>query len=158
MWPSWRAVITTNHWILTHYYHQDVIYIGRIVGIPGFLLDDGQELEKEGTRLLTQMKRDMSQEDKNQMHRIEEARITGRDTSNMEDPSKVLAAAGYSFVKKLQSLIGDCMIRRTINSKKPDGSNINDSLPPLIRLAFPVPLPDSEMNLLKGEIDKMKSG
>ena len=100
----------------------------------------------------------MTFEEKEAMNRITEARLKQEDVSEMYDPGQEIHNASVRYVRKLQRCLEGRMIRRTIDSLKPDGTRINDKLPPCIRLVYPITLPEDEMKQLRGEIDDLHDG
>jgi hypothetical protein len=125
-----------------------------MVGIPGFLGHDGREFESNGVWAITRAQQALSVIDKQDVRQQHEKQLRGIDVDNIPDPSQSVSAASYRFVKAIQDRLDDRLIRRTINSRKPDGSVINNKLPPLIRHPITIILPEDEMQALHGKLKR----
>jgi len=133
---------------------KDIINLCRMVGARFSLGSEGREFEQDGMRAISEAKTALSAGDKQVIRERHEKDLRGMDVSHLPDYGQSVSAASYQFVKAIQERLEGQLIRRTVDSRKPDGSKINDKLPPLVRHILPVVLPESEMHQLRGELTK----
>jgi len=129
---------------------QDVINLGRIVGIPALCGSEGQEFERNGARELNRAKRILTPAVKQQIRVAHEKQMLLRDQNDVEMPpeAETIKNTQVNIVKDIQAAFNGAIIRRTINSKRPDGTCLNDQLPPYVSHILPVELEDWEMTVL----------
>lgn len=129
---------------------QDVINLGRIIGIPALCGAAGKTFEGDGARELRSVKRIVTPAVKQQIRVAHEQQMLLRDQSSVEMPpeAETVKKAQVDIVKGIQAAFNGSIIRRTINSKRPDGTALNDQLPPYVSHILPVELEDWEMSLL----------
>ena len=125
------------------------------MGIGCFLGNKGEEFEREGLNEIERARKTITADDRQASRRRHEKSLRGIDVSAMPDPSQIVAAASYKFVKEIQARFGDQMIRRTIDSLTPDGTKINDKLPPCFRHPITIVLPEAELNGLHSELTRL---
>jgi hypothetical protein len=125
------------------------------VGIPHFLGTEGRDFELQGMKEISRAQNALTLQDRQNIRDRHEKALLGADVSGVPDPSQAVSAVSYKFVKDIQAHLGDHLIRRTINSLKPDGSKINDKLPPLIRHPIPIILSGDELSALHTELKRL---
>ena len=134
---------------------QDTINLGHIIGIPGLLLDEGKELEKDGKRIITRIARGITPDEQWEIRSAQERQLLGHDVS-LPESRKTLGQAKVAWVKKIQGQFKGHLIRRDKNSKRPDGGKIND-LEPYEMHMVPVSLEDWEMRVLADSMGDVMS-
>jgi hypothetical protein len=123
-----------------------------MVGIRGFLGREGREFELDGLRSIGKAREALSPGNKQNIRERHEKDLRGIDVAHLPDCSQNVSAASYHFVKAIQDRLDGHLIRRTIDSTKPDGTKINDQLPPMIRHPIAIVLPEHEMLALHCEL------
>jgi hypothetical protein len=127
--------------------------LARVAGFPDFCGEAGMVLEKEGNRRINRARKELSSTDMKKITEQHEQSWLGKKVEG-EDPGAQFQAEQYGFVKDLQLMIGERLIRRTGESKQPNGLSINP-LPPCIIHSVGVVLPEKEMSVLTKEMDRM---
>jgi SNF2 family DNA or RNA helicase len=114
---------------------------------------DGRQWELDGMRDLREAKKQLSKDQQGKRFRHFTADRGNRTTVLAED--KIVAQVAFKFITEVQTTLGERMIRRTISSKRPDGSPINASLPPYIEHLWSVDLTPEETAVLQGIVKRM---
>jgi hypothetical protein len=127
---------------------QDVINLGRIIGVPTLCGTEGQEFERSGARDLNRAKRALTSEDKQEIRFAHQRMLFGEENVQTPSAAEAIRKVQVEIVKNIQSQFNGSIIRRTINSKRPDGTALNDQLPPYVSHVLPVELEDWEMEVL----------
>ncbi|KAM6488893.1 P-loop containing nucleoside triphosphate hydrolase protein [Amanita muscaria] len=127
---------------------QDVVNLGRIIGVPAFLGDSGNDWEKDNARAWNRAQRAITKEDKLEFRQKQEDLLLNKsNTTETPTVSKEVQRLKLKYIKDIQTEYRDHIIRRTKESKRPDGRGIND-LPPLTSTVIPVTLTPWEINIL----------
>jgi hypothetical protein len=132
--------------------------MGRIIGVPGLISLDGKTIEREGKRLIQRMTRSITADEHREIRRAQEKQLLGQDV-HLPESRKNLAEAKVVWVRNIQAKFCGHLIRRDKNSKRPDGSSIND-LQPYEMHMIPVTLQDWEISVLSnsmGDVINTKS-
>ncbi|KAF8872160.1 hypothetical protein BD779DRAFT_1679866 [Infundibulicybe gibba] len=140
---------------VAHSLTQDVINMGRMIGVPELCGINGMSLQTERLREIARAKSNLSAKDRAQVSALKERQMRGEDISQERDPSREAAAVTYKVIKDLQRIFDGHLIRRTTNSLRYDGIKINDALNPYIEHNIAIYLPADEMNKLKECVDDM---
>lgn len=127
---------------------QDVINLGRIIGVPMLCGAEGQEFERSGVRDLNRAKRALTSEDKQEIRFAHQRMLFGEENVQTPSAAETIRKVQVEMVKNIQAQFDGSIIRRTINSKRPDGTALNDQLPPYISHVLPVELQNWEMKVL----------
>ncbi|KAM6488891.1 P-loop containing nucleoside triphosphate hydrolase protein [Amanita muscaria] len=125
---------------------QDVVNIGRIIGVPTFLGVEGADWEKENSRAWNRAQRAITKEEKLQFRQAQEDMLLNKSTDT-PTVSKEVQQLKLQYIKSIQKEYWDHIIRRTKDSKRLDGRSIND-LPSLTNTVIPITLTQEEMNIL----------
>ncbi|KAM6491331.1 P-loop containing nucleoside triphosphate hydrolase protein [Amanita muscaria] len=125
---------------------QDVVNLGRIIGVPNFIGERGYDWERDNSRAWTRAQRGLTKDDKLEIRKALENTLLGKD-AELPTASNQVQALKLRYIKDIQSQFRDHIIRRTKESKRPDGNNINE-LPPLTSLILPVTLTHWELDIL----------
>ncbi|KAF8668495.1 hypothetical protein AX14_006173 [Amanita brunnescens Koide BX004] len=135
---------------------EDTINMGRIIGVPGLTMEPGKTFERDGKRHIQRITRSITADDLRDIRAAQEKRLLGHDVP-LPDSRKRLADAKVFWVQHIQRLYDGHLIRRDKNSKRPDGSKIND-LQPYDMHRIPVTLQDWEIEILSNSMgDVMRS-
>ena len=134
---------------------QDVINLGRIIGIPALCGTDGQELERSGARDLSRAKRMLTPEDRKEMRFSHQQLLLGMGNVQTPHAAETIKKVQVDMVKNIQAKFSGSIIRRTINSKRPDGTSLNDQLPPYVSHVLPVELQVWEMEILNNSFESI---
>ncbi|KAJ8457265.1 hypothetical protein ONZ45_g18379 [Pleurotus djamor] len=102
----------------------DVVNIARMIGLRKFCLADGQSYEKEIDRRLQAAKRSVAMDSEPTLEEILES-----IQADADDLDNELTVTKREIMAEFQDLLGDNIIRRTLQSKKPDGTPLNDKIP-----------------------------
>lgn len=132
--------------------------MGRLLRIPYFSGQDGDEKEKAQLKLMTAARRAISREDKQiaAAHTIE--LLAGAGTGYEEPESKTHARKVIGdWICKIQMGYGGRVVRRTVNSKTHDGKKINDTLPPYDMTMFAVHLNEEELHIIGETLNAITS-
>ena len=132
--------------------------MGRIIGVPALCSEKGQEFERDGTRDLNRAKRMLTFEAKQDIRIAHQQMLLNVKDVQMPPEAMAIRKVQVDIVKDIQAAFNDSIIRRTIDSKRPDGTSLNDQLPPYVSHVLPVELEDWEMTVLNDSFqDLMQS-
>jgi hypothetical protein len=130
--------------------------IGRLLRIPYFSGQDGDDLENEEWKALRAARRVITKEDKELAASHTMARMAGSKDSCEEPTSKVrVREITTAWINKIKAGYGGRVIRRTVESLRFDGKKINDSLPPYKMIIVPVHLNDDEHLVIDKDMDSL---
>lgn len=135
---------------------KDIIQMGRIVRIPQLLGAEGDLLEKDGTSSIARARRKLTPQEREEIHELKDRALRGEDISGSNDPALAVRKVTYTFTKKIKDIFGVRIIRRTIASKRWDGSPINESLPDYEQVWVPCILSPDEHKGLEAAISHLK--
>lgn len=122
----------------------------------------GKAMELEWNNMIRKAKKTLKSEDRDRaLYAIQNLMMTeGNVPTTAEsdyrtcNPAFGVTVTKYRFVRHLRALIHPHMIRRTIESKTWEGRPINELKPKQI-INYLVHLPESEMDLLREDLDKL---
>jgi len=134
--------------LLVHFTYvcQDIVNIARILRIPGLTDGDGRAFVNAHQAKIKASQNSLGANRQHALLELEKAFRTG-NADESSDPTSEVKALRYNMVRDLQRKMGHCIIRRTRESLKPDGSKISD-VPPKKIIPYIVVLPDWELTLL----------
>jgi hypothetical protein len=124
--------------------------MGRIIGAPNLTLSAGKNVECGGKRNVLRITRTITPEERSEIRSAQQKQLLGQDVP-LPASRKKLADAKAAWVKTIQESFDGHLIRRDKNSKRPDGSRIND-LQPYDMHMIPVTLKDWEMEVLSNSM------
>lgn len=135
---------------------QDVINLGRLIGIPQFLGQVGQDFERVANQEIERAKRKITQDDRNRRIDLMTASLSsGNAPGESTGPIEQHRAVKYSVVKKIQDAFQGSLIRRTTASLRYDGTPINSDLTPCIEHIIAVTLPTLEKKLMDRQVAQL---
>ncbi len=116
---------------------------------------DGQDLERSGARELSRAKRTLTQEDRQEMRFAHQQMLLGEEDVKTPHAAEAIRKVQVALVKTIQVEFSGSIIRRTVNSKRPDGTSLNDQLPPYVSHILPVELQNWEMEVLNDSFQSL---
>ncbi|TFK60078.1 hypothetical protein BDN72DRAFT_905285 [Pluteus cervinus] len=132
----------------------DVINIGRILSIEDFLGKQGLQLEAR-LREIAKAKATLTEDARSEIRAHQEAELRGR-TLDTPNPATEIEAMGYDLIRSLQKSLGAAFLRRGPDSLKPDGTRINEHLPPCELHTLTIELPAKELTALRGNLSDLE--
>ncbi|KAI6111419.1 P-loop containing nucleoside triphosphate hydrolase protein [Pisolithus sp. B1] len=122
---------------------KDIIALGRMIGIPYFLHQEPDDLDREDRRRITKLKKLMKAEQCTKATSLVPLQPRGPDNELAEGTSGEISVIQYYRVKQFQSCFLGRMIRRTVHSKNFEGKSIIP-LPPYVHVDAVLRLQDWE--------------
>ncbi|KIM35969.1 hypothetical protein M413DRAFT_32020, partial [Hebeloma cylindrosporum] len=134
---------------------QDPLNIFRIIGIPLLCGKAGNDFEREWNSKIRRTAAKLSPDQRSASFALFKKKLVPQEgeagPSSEKDPAAGLRALKYQYVRAMQEAAQGHLIRRTNESKKLDGTNINN-LPPKVRCRIIIPLSEEEKELLDGAL------
>ncbi|KAG0693276.1 hypothetical protein DFH29DRAFT_1007449 [Suillus ampliporus] len=137
---------------------KDLCNLGRLLRIPYFVGEEGDEREKEAWKAVLAARRGISREEKESAaaHTIQllAAGKTDHDEPVSESRSRVQQTT-MVWIGDIRRGYLMRVIRRTVDSQRFDGKKINDSLPPYKMIIITVHLYGDEQAIIDKAMDKL---
>ncbi|KAH7916920.1 hypothetical protein BV22DRAFT_1052820, partial [Leucogyrophana mollusca] len=109
---------------------KDITSLFRLIREPPFLGHPGDDMDKEWSLKLQRARRGLTRDEVQQAGHLTLMKLSGKAIDTKADPLHEIRKISGEWVLHLQGLCRHRIIRRTVNSLRFDGRQINESLPP----------------------------
>ncbi|KAG2136436.1 hypothetical protein DEU56DRAFT_756342 [Suillus clintonianus] len=137
---------------------KDLCNIGRLLRIPGLMGFAADDREAMHWKKLLAARRVMTQDDKEVAASHTVKRLAGSKSQLDEPISKIrVRQLTSNWIAQIRKAFAGRVIRRTVDSRRFDGTKINDSLPPYKMMIVPVSMDAAELAVLESGMKSLAS-